>query len=181
MHNAPVTGLSVIPSQIHDESSSYTIATSSQDLTAVISRLRLSSDETSSRTQSLATLHLHTAPLSSIAANPSGSHLLTSSWDGLIGLWDTVIPSTDEVPEPESYVRERKKRRKIQDDPKPCRKAPISVLKSHTSRVSKVVFRQHKGAETAYSCGFDSTVRVWDTEMGVSTQTIVSMSNPINI
>lgn len=181
VHNAPVTGLSVIPLQTYDESSSYTIATSSQDLTAVIHRLRLSSDETSSRTQSLATLHLHTAPLSSIAANSSGSHLLTSSWDGLIGLWDMVIPPTDEVPEPESYMREKKKRRKIQDDPRPCRKAPTSVLKSHTSRVSKVVFGQQKGTNIAYSCGFDSTVRVWDTEMGVATQTIVSLLNPITL
>jgi len=180
IHNAPITGLSLIPTQTYGESSSYTIATSSQDLTAVISRLWLSSDEISPRTEGLATLHLHTAPLSSITANFSGSHLLTSSWDGLIGLWDMVIPPTDEVPEPESFLRERKKRRKIQDDPKPCRKAPISVLKSHTSRVSKVVFGQQKGVDTAYSCGFDSTVRVWDTEMGVSTQTIVSILNPIN-
>ena len=171
VHNAPVTCLSLIPSQIHDESSTCTIATSSQDLTAAISRLRLSSNET----ENLATLHLHTAPVSSVAVNSSGSHLLTSSWDGLIGLWDAIIPSADEAPGPEGHVRERKKRRKIEDDSKPRRKVPINVLKSHTSRVSKVVFSQQKGTDTAYSCGFDSTIRVWDTEMGVSTQTIVSI------
>jgi ribosome biogenesis protein YTM1 len=102
---------------------------------------------------------------------------LTSSWDGLIGLWSTDIPSTDEVSEPKSSDRERKKRRKVEDETKPRRKAPINVLKSHTGRVSKVVFGEQQGSSVAYSCGFDSTVRVWDTEMGVSTHTIVRVSH----
>ncbi|KAJ8596069.1 WD40 repeat-like protein [Rhizopogon salebrosus TDB-379] len=40
----------------------------------------------------VASLHLYTGPLSCIFADASGSYLLTSSWDGLIGVWDTSIP-----------------------------------------------------------------------------------------
>lgn len=178
VHNAPVTSLSLVPSP-NPEDSKYTVATSSQDLTAAISSLELSSDDTGTKTAILATLHLHTAPVSSVTSNSSGTHLLTSSWDGLIGLWSTTIPSTDEVPEPEgSGNRERKKRRKVGDESKPRRKAPINVLKSHTNRVSKVIFGQEPGANTAYSCGFDSTVRVWDTDIGVSTHTIAAAEKP---
>lgn len=170
VHNAPVTSLCLIPTANQNDSK-HTIASSSHDLTAAISNLELNSDGTPSTASVLATLHLHTAPVSSVASDSSGNHLLTSSWDGLIGLWNTDIPSTDEVPEPDNSGRERRKRRKIANDSNPRRKAPINVLKSHTSRVSRVVFGEKPGV--AYSCGFDSTVRLWDTELGVSTQTIV--------
>ncbi len=40
----------------------------------------------------------------------------------------------------------------------------------HTARVSGAVFDDEK---TAYSCGFDSTVRAWDLEHGVCSHTIV--------
>ena len=125
---------------------------------------------TPSTSKPLASLHLHTAPVSSISSNSTGTHLLTSSWDGLIGLWDTSIPSSDEIQEPELTERDRKKRRKLQDsdNKKPRRKAPLSVLKSHTARVSKVLFapsgtdNNNGEKKKAYSCGFDSTVRFWD-------------------
>lgn len=149
--------------------SKHIIATSSHDLTAAITEMSFSTG-TASNAKVLATLHLHTAPVSSISPSLPGAHLLTSSWDGLIGLWDTSIPSTDEVTELENNSSEKKKRRKIENESKPRRKAPINVLKSHTARVSKVVFGI---GHTAYSCGFDSTVRTWDTETGVSTDTIV--------
>lgn len=171
-HTAPVTSVCLIPGS--EEDGTCTVATASHDLTGQISRLSLGSSET----EALATLHLHASPLSSIASNSSGSHLLTSSWDCLIGLWDTTVPSQDEV----SSVPvdgERKKRRKVaekqSDEPK--RKAPLSVLKSHTARVSKVIFgnaESGKGESVAYSCGFDSTVRTWDVENGICTNTVVS-------
>ncbi|KXN88964.1 Ribosome biogenesis protein YTM1 [Leucoagaricus sp. SymC.cos] len=177
VHQAPATCLSLIPSTTNEDST-YIIASSSHDLTAAISRLNLRVDGNTSETRVLTTLHLHTAPVSSVSSNLSGTHLLTSSWDGLIGLWTTDIPSMDEVPEPEGVGRERKKRRKVADDSKPYRKAPVSVLKSHTNRVSKVVFGQGPSTPAAYSCGFDSTVRVWDTEMGISTHTITAAEKP---
>ena len=189
LHPAPITSLCIISS--NDEEGSYIIATSSHDLTAQLSQftIRPSSVNIDNTTPStsistsipLASLHLHTAPVSSVSSNSTGTHLLTSSWDGLIGLWDTLIPSSDEVQELVLNERDRKKRRKLEDSAKPRRKAPLSVLKSHTARVSKVLFAPTGNTSTvnngekkkAYSCGFDSTVRLWDTEYGVCDHTIV--------
>ena len=197
LHSAPITSLCIVSSDDDDEGS-YTIATSSHDLTAQLSQfnIRPSSmdiDDTTPSTSTstsnpLASLHLHTAPVSSVSSNSTGTHLLTSSWDGLIGLWDTSIPSSDEVQEPELNERDRKKRRKLENSAKPRRKAPLSVLKSHTARVSKVLFAptgngstDNKGEkDKAYSCGFDSTVRFWDTEYGVCDHTIVNLSHSLS-
>lgn len=163
MHSAPITSICIVPTP---NSSSHTFASASHDLTGQLTEITI--DGTTKATP-LASLHLHTAPLASIAASATGSHLLTASWDSLIGLWDTTIPATDEVAEPNTE-RDRKKRRKVDGSARAKRKAPVSVLKSHTGRVSKAVFGD---AGRAFSCGFDSTVRIWDTEHGVCTQTIV--------
>jgi ribosome biogenesis protein len=176
-HSAPVTSVCTVPTQDFDETS-YLLGTASHDMSAQLIQVSLPAEPSQKATsKTLAKLHLHTAPVSSIASNTSGTHLLTSSWDNLIGLWDTAVPISDEVPEPTVTERERKRRRKLDSGEdsasKPKRKAPITVLKSHTARVSRVVFgRDH----VAYSCGFDSTVRLWDTENGVCTHTIVGPS-----
>lgn len=132
--------------------------------------IKLSVTESGYTSQPIASLHLHTSPLSSISSNSSGSNLLTSSWDNLIGLWDTSIPEVDEV---DIEIVDRKKRRKLggDSDKQPKRKAPISVLKSHTARVSKAVFSSD--GKSAYSCGYDSTIRTWDVENGICTNTLV--------
>ena len=152
----------------------YLLATASHDLTAQLTRISFVHDSSQSAVP-LATLHLHTGPVSSVSSDVSGSHLLTSSWDGLIGLWDVVIPSSDEVPLDQVEAEERRKRRKVDNESKrPRRKAPVSVLKSHTARVSKVIFgNEQSNAKTAYSCGFDSTLRTWDVEKCICTSTIV--------
>ncbi|KAH9835016.1 WD40 repeat-like protein [Rhodofomes roseus] len=176
IHTAPTTSICLVPLS---SSSKHFIASASHDLTARLTTLSLPSDSSKPvESQTVTSLHLHTAPLASISANASGSHLLTASWDGLIGVWDTSIPASDEVPADEPA--ERKKRRRVEDDAsRPKRKAPLSVLKSHTARVSKAVFGRGEGAaQEAYSCGFDSTIRVWDVENGVCTQTIAASSKP---
>ncbi|KAF5320460.1 hypothetical protein D9611_010791 [Ephemerocybe angulata] len=177
LHTAPITSFAILPSENTtdmDGNTTYTVVTASHDLTAQISEITLPAIGSASSSKVLASLHLHTAPVSSIAAR--GTQLLTSSWDGLIGLWDTSIPASDEVPEPESVGAERKKRRKIQkDEAKPKRKAPVSVLKSHMGRVSKVSWTS---ASTAASCGFDSTVRLWDVENSLCTRTISASEKP---
>ncbi|KAH9940242.1 ribosome biogenesis protein YTM1 [Amylocystis lapponica] len=179
-HDAPITSLCIVPTSTSE--GSHLLATASQDLTARLTTLTLSADSSAPpHTQTIASLHLHTAPVSCIAANISGTHLLTASWDGLLGLWDTAIPTTDEIPLEEiKSGTDRKKRRKVvpgetYDVPKPKRKAPQAVLKSHTARVSKALFGT-SGA--AYSCGFDSTLRTWDVEHGVCTHTITAASKP---
>ncbi|KIK60875.1 hypothetical protein GYMLUDRAFT_85250 [Collybiopsis luxurians FD-317 M1] len=183
-HTASITSVCVVPTPEDADDSSHLIATGSQDLSAQITHVSLPPDPTSqSESKTLAKLHLHTGPVSSIVSNSSGTHLLTSSWDTLIGLWDTIIPISDEVPELPITDRERKKRRKLNGGAndsaeKAKRKAPLTVLKSHTARVSKVVFGNVGNENTAYSCGFDSTVRVWDVENGVCTHTVTSSEKP---
>lgn len=168
IHSAPISSICVVPANAGGDS--HLVASASHDLTAQLTRITLGAEK--SRSESLATLHLHTLPLASIASNATGSHLLTASWDGLVGLWDTKIPTSDEVPE-ETVDHERKKRRKLDAPAKPKRKAPRAVLKSHTLRVSRALFSDND-SKTAYSCGFDSTVRIWDIENEICTQTIVS-------
>ncbi|KAF7762405.1 hypothetical protein Agabi119p4_8998 [Agaricus bisporus var. burnettii] len=179
VHSAPITSCAIVPSTTTDDT--LTIATTSHDLTASLSHFKItpSSTPSSNPTTILATLHLHTSPLSSISSNTSGTHLLTSSWDGLIGLWDTTIPITDEVPNINDDGHEKKKKkRKTENEIKPRRKAPINVLKSHSGRVSKVAFGETINSDMAYSCGFDSTIRVWDIQNGVSTHTITAAEKP---
>jgi ribosome biogenesis protein YTM1 len=150
--------------------------TGSHDLTAKLCRVVLSQDPAtgSSFVSELASLHLHTAPISSVAASRSGQTLLTASWDGLIGVWDSSIPAHDEVAAPEDGSERKKRRKVVREESAAKRKAPTGVLKSHTARVSKVVFGPSPNSQNvAYSCGHDSTVRVWDVENGLCTHTIV--------
>ncbi|KAI0733326.1 WD40 repeat-like protein [Fomitopsis betulina] len=174
VHAAPLTSVCIVPSS--SLSSECLIASASHDLTARLTTLTLPSDSSeAASSKTVASLHVHTAPLASVAANTAGTHLLTASWDGLVGVWDTSIPAEDEVPA--EGPTERKKRRRIEDDAsRPKRKAPLAVLKSHTARVSKAVFSAN--GEQAYSCGFDSSVRVWDVENGICTNTIAASSKP---
>ncbi|OSC99266.1 WD40 repeat-like protein [Trametes coccinea BRFM310] len=183
-HQAAATSACIVPSSTPE---SVLIASASHDLTARLTRVDLSSsnaEQQAPHAETVASLHLHTAPLSSVAA--SQTHILTSSWDGLIGLFDVNIPETDEVPldAADGAVENRKKRRKIATEdgeaaqPRPKRKAPAAVLKSHTARVSRVVFGRGADSKNAYSCGMDSTVRTWDVENGVCTSTITAANKP---
>lgn len=209
-HNAPITSITTIPNSCGASSSDvieHMVATASHDLTALLSRLEFNSqpqlntsderDTTKSTNATpLAVLHLHTAPLSSITSNKQGTHLLTASWDSVIGVWDTHVPTEHEVADVRSSaagVRSKKKRRieeengedgmegvvqniAVVDMKNVKRKAPVTVMKSHTARVSRAVFgTENRGMEgKAYSCGFDSTVRLWDVETGLCEHTIVS-------
>ncbi|KAH7103739.1 WD40 repeat-like protein [Auriculariales sp. MPI-PUGE-AT-0066] len=131
--------------------------------------------------ETYASLVLHTAPISSVCASTSGDCVITASWDGLLGVWDTTAPDSDEVPLDVLEERERgKKRRRVNGagagvDDRPKRKAPLEVLKGHTARVSQAVI---SGQGEVYSAGFDSTIRVWDAAAGVCTRTIASSEKP---
>ncbi|KZV96952.1 ribosome biogenesis protein YTM1 [Exidia glandulosa HHB12029] len=165
-HSAPVLSAAYISSSV--------IASSSHDRTARLTRL----DENGTA-DTFASLVLHTAPVASISANTDGSRLLTASWDGLLGVWDTNEPDADEVPADTLEEKDRaKKRRRVEDaKPQPKRKAPLEVLKGHTGRVSQSAFAPGSSTE-AYSCSFDSTVRAWDVRTGVCTRTIALSEKP---
>ncbi|KIP02570.1 hypothetical protein PHLGIDRAFT_78957 [Phlebiopsis gigantea 11061_1 CR5-6] len=175
VHVAPITSAVFVQGYQSDDADTRLVATASHDLTARLTEITVTQADPSS-SKALASLHLHTAPLTSISS--SGTHLLTASADGLIGLWDTSIPINDEVPA-EEIPSERRKRRKLDGDleSRPKRKAPTSVLKSHTARVSKAIFARD-GGKSAVSAGFDSTVRTWDIENGVCTNTITASAKP---
>ena len=178
-HQGPITSVCVVPSPKSTDES-VLIASASHDLTGSLTRVSLVPDASPS-SQNLASLHLHTSPLSSVSSDHTGSHLLTASWDHLIGFWDTAIPTQDEVAPTSDLVSssDRKKRRKTAseaDQGRGKRKAPTTVLKSHTARVSKADFAPGSN-QRAYSCGFDSTVRTWDVESGVCVNTIVRLSS----
>lgn len=59
----------------------------------------------------------------------------------------------------------------VVDDAK--RKSPAQILKSHTGRVSKALFAVQDDGK-AYSAGWDCTLRSWDLEVGLCTNTTVS-------
>lgn len=169
-HSAAITSITTVPN-FHTNNDSHIVASASHDLTARLTKISVAADE-AIPPQALASLHLHTSPLSSITSDSTGSMLLTASWDSLIGVWDTVTPLEDEVVVEDV---ERKKRRKMGNGAESyCkRKAPSIVLKLHTGRVSKALFTLNS-QHTALSCGFDSTVRHWDVELGICKHTIVS-------
>ncbi|KAF8625850.1 hypothetical protein AX17_006746 [Amanita inopinata Kibby_2008] len=215
LHSAPITSIATVrdPSETTStttEDTTLVVATASHDLTALLTRLTFDdtqmqqdtadSQKPTTRATPLAGLHLHTSPLSSMAANKQGTHLLTASWDTLIGVWDTRVPAEHEVQDVRSASsgERTKKRRKVAEDElegmngvsqdgtamadskQVKRKAPLHVMKSHTARVSRAVFGNGKNGEEgkAYSCGYDSTIRVWDVENGLCLHTITASEKP---
>lgn len=179
-HTAPITSVCVVSLSSNSSTDESTLASASHDMTVHLSSVSLSSSSRPSqqpqKCRTLATLHLHTSPLSSVAASPSGTHLLTAGWDALVGFWDTQIPSSDEVPT-EVEERSLKKRRRVaesSEDGAPKRKSPSAVLKSHTGRVMAAIF-EAQNEKRAYSCGLDSTIRCWDLEGGVCINTLVRL------
>ncbi|KAI5116666.1 hypothetical protein M0805_007838 [Coniferiporia weirii] len=186
-HSASVTSVRIVPqlsdsqASMHPNSETHLLASASHDGTVRLTFLSIS--QPSSRT--LATLHLHTSPISSVSASPTGAQLLTAGWDSLVGLWDTTVPASDEVPAPlTSGQEERRKRRRVakdgaedEGDEKPRRKAPLAVLKSHAGRVMDSAFAPTDRGR-AFSCGLDSTVRSWDLESGVCVHTLTAPEKP---
>jgi len=184
LHPAPMTSFALVqsrPTSPPDEED-LLVVTASHDRTAQISRISL--DGTRTTSTPLATLHLHDAPIADVASSQDGKNILTAGWDGLIGLWSTSVPETDQVAlDSTTAAPERKKRRKVQDEGggrSVKTKAPSAVLRSHTARVSAVGFSLggEGGGGGAVSCGFDSTVRTWDVERGLCSHTITVSEKP---
>ena len=113
-HSAPATSVCVVRRTDSQSQSNVLLASASHDCTA-----RLTSyDHETKISRTLASLHLHSSPVSSVTSTPEGTHLLTTGWDNLIGIWDTQIPSTDEVAAESSIndTKSRKRRRVATDD-----------------------------------------------------------------
>jgi ribosome biogenesis protein YTM1 len=70
----------------------------------------------------LASLRLHSGPISSVAASQAGTHIITSGWDALLGVFSTEIPAEDEVPEDGSVLPRKKRRKVAEKENRPKRK-----------------------------------------------------------
>lgn len=174
-HTAPVTSICWVGND-------RLVASASQDCTARLTRVFdiESNSESANHAKTLASLHLHTAPLSSIAANKDGTMLVTASWDTVIGIWNTSVPESDEVPL-EEVIETRKKRRKVatEEEERPVRKGPEEVMKSHTNRIMRALFSPLPSSNNlVYSCGLDSTIRTWDTSSALCTSTMTLSEKP---
>ena len=110
-HTAPVTSVCWVGEE-------RLVASASHDRTVRLVRVPEAHDGAPT---TLASLHLHISPVSSVASNRRGTCLLTASWDTFIGVWSTSIPDTDEV-SAEHVTEDRKKRRKVAEATRPVRK-----------------------------------------------------------
>ena len=119
-HTGPVTSVCwASPSS----EKSRAVVSGSHDGTARITLVPdLEPQNSSQPLYSAASLRLHTSPLSSVAVNESGSHILTAGWDGLLGLFSTAIPQEDEVMDEDEVVSRKKRRRIDSTIPQPKRK-----------------------------------------------------------
>jgi ribosome biogenesis protein YTM1 len=140
------------------------------------------------------TLHLHTGPVSSLSPSLDYSNVLTSSWDGLLGVFK--LPTREEPleerhevgPEPGSYLtgvdrRSKKRRLNVKDttaietpngeqanglpaaNSGGYRKSPEMVLRGHNGRIGGSIWDKEQ-AGTVWSAGWDGSVRGWDVESG---------------
>jgi ribosome biogenesis protein YTM1 len=140
------------------------------------------------------TLHLHTGPVSSLSPSLDYSNVLTSSWDGLLGVFK--LPTREEPleerhevgPEPGSYLtgvdrRSKKRRLNVKDttaietpngeqanglpaaNSGGYRKSPEMVLRGHNGRIGGSIWDKEQ-AGTVWSAGWDGSVRGWAVESG---------------
>ena len=123
-------------------------------------------------------------PLSSVRANSKGSRLITAGWDGCVAIW-----SAEEGKEEQREVERTKKRRKAVNgsaaegvvDTTTSFLTPLSHLwhsppanildktPSTNSRVSAALWGDEK--DTAFSAGWNGSVRQWDVTTGAATNT----------
>lgn len=129
------------------------------------------------------TLQLHTGPISSITPSRDYSRVLTSSWDGQLGVFalptaSNPLEESHDVPaEPTSYLPgQNKKRRKTAAQQEGAaaegsgggwRKQPEMVMRGHEARIGGAIWDKAGGnAGRVWSAGWDGSVRGWDAESG---------------
>jgi ribosome biogenesis protein YTM1 len=128
--------------------------------------------------EEIMTLHLHTGPISSIAPSRSFEHVLTSSWDGLLGVFSLPTPSnpleeTHDLPaEPKSYLpgQNSKKKRKVagaagDSQTGGWRKQPDMVMRGHTARIGGAIWDK-EDRNRVWSAAWDGSVRGWEADIG---------------
>lgn len=120
--------------------------------------------------KTLAILEGHSAPVVSLDVSTETSRIISASYDKSIGLWSTdykemtVVDPMDELNKSTNnkVSTAAKKRRKLAlKDGSIRRRAPLSLLESHTGPVEQVIFDQNDNT-VGYSVSQDHTIKTWD-------------------
>lgn len=118
--------------------------------------------------KTLAILEGHKAPVVSLDV-ASNSRILSASYDNTVALWSTIykemtaIDHLEGIQNPNNKISTAaKKRRKLTlKDGTIRRRAPLSLLESHTGPVEQVIF-DHGDNTVGYSVSQDHTIKTWD-------------------
>ncbi|KAG0670997.1 ribosome biogenesis protein ytm1 [Maudiozyma exigua] len=120
--------------------------------------------------KTLAILEGHSAPVVSLDVSNETSRIISGSYDKSIGLWSTdykemtVVDPMDELNKSTNnkVSTAAKKRRKLAlKDGSIRRRAPLSLLESHTGPVEQAIFDQNDNT-VGYSVSQDHTIKTWD-------------------
>lgn len=120
--------------------------------------------------KTLAILEGHSAPVVSLDVSTETSRIISASYDKSIGLWSTdykemtVVDPMDELNKSTNnkVSTAAKKRRKLAlKDGSIRRRAPLSLLESHTGPVEQAIFDQNDNT-VGYSVSQDHTIKTWD-------------------
>ena len=123
-HSGPVTSARwITPNLAAYSGGAKKLVTGSHDGTAMIVEIPSSEGPLNEPSPTrLASLHLHSGPISSVVANQAGTHILTAGWDALLGVFSTEVPEEDEVPEDASLLPRKKRRKVAEKENRPKRK-----------------------------------------------------------
>mgnify|MGYP003362188035 CR=1 FL=1 len=120
--------------------------------------------------KTLAILEGHGAPVVSLDVSESTSRIISASYDKSIGIWSTdykTMTAVDPMEELNKLTNNKvstaaKKRRKLAlKDGSIRRRAPLSLLESHTAPVEQVIFDKNDNT-VGYSVSQDHTIKTWD-------------------
>lgn len=119
--------------------------------------------------KTLAILEGHKAPVVSVDVS-NNSRILSGSYDNSIGVWSTIYKEMTTVDPMEELSNStnnkistaaRKRRKMALKDGSIRRRAPISLLESHTGPVEQAVFDRIDNT-VGYSVSQDHTIKTWD-------------------
>eukprot|EP00798_Chlamydomonas_sp_ICE-L_P019457 gene19457-26119_t len=111
----------------------------------------------------------HTDAVQGLAVSPSGSSLVSCGWDGKIVLWRTGTEVMEAAAEAAESGAKPKKRKGADAASAPAvSEAPLRTLEGHLHCVSSVSYPTDAAI---YSGGWDHSVRRWDVETGIYTDT----------
>lgn len=114
--------------------------------------------------KTLAILEGHKAPVVSVDVN--ANRIISASYDNTIGFWSTnykemtVIDPMADLGNNVSTAAQKRRKLALKDG-SIRRRAPLSLLESHTAPVEQVIFDSNDST-VGYSVSQDHTIRTWD-------------------